>query len=55
MAKWAKTFAIMDLHFVGPHEHFSLCSLLVTEDVQAMDQKEWLCFIVWNANSPASA
>jgi hypothetical protein len=54
MAKGAKTFATMDSHFAQPHENFSLCSVLITENVQSMDQKEWLCFIVWNANSPSS-
>jgi hypothetical protein len=55
MAKQAKTFTTMDSHFVQPHENFSPCNLLITEHVQPTDQKEWLCFIVCNANSPSSA
>jgi hypothetical protein len=51
MAKGAKTFTTMDSHFVWPHENFSSCNLLITEDLQSMDQKEWMCFIVWNAQS----
>jgi hypothetical protein len=44
-----------DSHFVRRNEKFSSCNLLVTEDEQSMDRKEWLCFIVWNVNSPSSA
>jgi hypothetical protein len=55
MAKGAKTFTTMDSHFVPPHEKFSLRNPLIPEDVQFMDRKQWLCFIVWNANSPSSA
>jgi hypothetical protein len=55
MVKGAKTFTTKDSHFVRPHENISSCSLLVTENVQSMDQKEWLCLIVWNANSPSLA
>jgi hypothetical protein len=54
MAERAETFTTKDSHFVRPHENFSSCNLLITEDVQSMDRKEWLCFIVWNANSPSS-
>jgi hypothetical protein len=54
MAKEAKTFTTMDSHIVRPLENFSSCKLPITEDVQSMDRKEWLCFIVWNANSPSS-
>jgi hypothetical protein len=55
MVESAKKFTTMDSHFVWPHKNFSSCNLLTTEDVQSMDRKEWLCFIVWNANSPSSA
>jgi hypothetical protein len=55
MVKGAKTFTTVDSHFVRAHENFSSCNLLITEDVQSMGRKEWLCFIVWNANSPSSA
>jgi hypothetical protein len=55
MAKMAKTFITMDSHFVRPHENFSLCKLLIIEDVQSMDREEWLCLTVCNANSPSSA
>jgi hypothetical protein len=55
MVKGVKTFTTVDLHFVRPHQSFSSCSLLITEDVQSMYRKEWLCFIVWNANSPSLA
>jgi hypothetical protein len=55
MAKGAKTFTTMGSLFIRPHENFSSCSLLITEDVQSMDRKEWLCFIVCNANSPSPA
>jgi hypothetical protein len=54
MAKGAKTFTTMESHFVQQHENFSSCNL-ITADVQSMGQKEWLCFIVWDANSPSSA
>jgi hypothetical protein len=53
MAKGAKTFTTIDSHFVRPHENFSSCNLLITENVQSMDRKEW--FIVWNASSPSAA
>jgi hypothetical protein len=52
--KRAKTFTTMDSHFVRPVENFSSCNLLITEDIQSMDQKEWLCFVLWNANSPSA-
>jgi hypothetical protein len=55
MAKGAKTFTTMDSHFVRPHEIIFSCNLLITKDVQSMDGKEWLCFIVWNADSPSDA
>jgi hypothetical protein len=55
MAKGANTFTTMDSHFVQPHENFSSCNLLIAEDVQSMDRKEWLCLIVWNANTPSTA
>jgi hypothetical protein len=55
MVKGAKTFTTMDSHFIRPHEEFSSSNLLITEDVQSMDRTEWLCLIVWNANSPSSA
>jgi hypothetical protein len=45
----------MDSHFVRLHENFSSCNPLITEDVQSMDRKEWLCFIVWNENCLSSA
>jgi hypothetical protein len=55
MVKGAKTFTTIDSHFVLPHENFTACNLLITEDAKPMHRKEWLCFIVWNANSPSSA
>jgi hypothetical protein len=55
MAKGAETFTEMDSHFFRPHENFSSCNLLITGDVQSIDRKEWLCFIVCNANSPSLA
>jgi hypothetical protein len=54
MAKGSKTFTAMDSHFVLTYEDFSSCNFVITDDVQTMDRKEWLCFIVWNANSPSS-
>jgi hypothetical protein len=42
-------------HFVPPHENVCTCRFLITENVQTIDRKEWLCLIVWNANNPPSA
>jgi hypothetical protein len=44
MAKAAKTFTTMDSHFARPNENFSLCNLLITEDVQSMDRKGMVVF-----------
>jgi hypothetical protein len=54
MAKGSKIFTSMDSPFVRPHENISSCNL-ISEVVQPMDLKDWLCFTVWNANSPSSA
>jgi hypothetical protein len=46
MAKGAKTFTTVGSHFVRPHENVSSCNLLINEDVQSMDRKEWLFYCV---------
>jgi hypothetical protein len=44
MAKGAKTFTTMGSYFLRPHENFSSCNILVTEDVKSMDRKGMVVF-----------
>jgi hypothetical protein len=34
---------------------FVRTDFFITEDVQSIDRKEWLCLFVWNANNPSYA